>query len=201
MVAGALSSSISTRSCYDALVKRFIFVLATLLCPRPALAQQADVERYVREHQAAIVREFMDLVSIPNVRTDLPNIKRNAEQLRQMLDRRGMKPEVWETPSTPLVYGERLVPGATRTVLFYIHFDGQPVDKARWTQPDPFRPVLRAGSLEQGAEEIVDCRRTLHVSRRLAHLRALRGRRQGTDSGVRVGDGRDWRQADRTTSK
>jgi hypothetical protein len=26
-----------------------------------------------------------------------------------------MKPEVWETPSTPLVYGERLVPGATRT--------------------------------------------------------------------------------------
>jgi acetylornithine deacetylase/succinyl-diaminopimelate desuccinylase-like protein len=137
-------------------VKRYIFVLSTLLCSYPALAQQADVQRYVREHQAAIVQEFMDLVSIPNVRTDLPNIKRNAEQLRQMLDRRGMKPEVWETPSTPLVYGERLVPGATRTVLFYIHFDGQPVDKARWTQPDPFRPVLRAGSLEQGAEEVVD---------------------------------------------
>jgi hypothetical protein len=98
----------------------------------------------------------MDLVSIPNVRTDLPNIKRNAEQLRQMLDRRGMKPEVWETPSTPLVYGARLVPGAARTVLFYIHYDGQPVDKARWTQPDPFQPVLRAGSLEQGAEEVLD---------------------------------------------
>src|SRR5476649_1807112 len=100
-----------------ALVKRAVFVLATLLCPWPALAQRADVERYVRDHQAAIVREFMDLVSIPNVRTDLPNIKRNAEQLRQMLDRRGMKPEVWETPSTPLVYGERLAPGAARTIL------------------------------------------------------------------------------------
>ena len=98
-------------------------------------------------------------LSIPNVRTDLPNIKRNAEQLRQMLERRGMKPEVWETPSTPLVYGERLVPGATRTILFYIHFDGQPVDKARWKQPDPFQPVLRAGSLEEGAEEIRDCGR------------------------------------------
>jgi acetylornithine deacetylase/succinyl-diaminopimelate desuccinylase-like protein len=133
-----------------------LFALATLLCAPPALAQQVEVERYVREHQAAIVREFMDLLAIPNVRTDLPNIKRNAEQLRQMLDRRGMKPEVWDTPSTPLVYGERLVPGATRTVLFYIHYDGQPVDKARWKQPDPFQPVLRAGSLEEGAEEIRD---------------------------------------------
>lgn len=131
-------------------------VVATLLCSSPALAQQVDVERYVREHRAAIVRELMDLVSIPNVRTDVPNIKRNAEQLRQMLDRRGMHPEVWETPSTPLVFGERLVSGATRTLLFYLHYDGQPVDNARWRQRDPFQPVLRTGTLEQGAEEVVD---------------------------------------------
>jgi acetylornithine deacetylase/succinyl-diaminopimelate desuccinylase-like protein len=137
-------------------VKRTLFALVTLLCSWPALAQHADAERYMREHQAAIVRELMDLLAIPNVRTDLPNIKRNAEQLRQMLDRRGMRPEVWETPSTPIVYGERLVPGAMRTILFYIHYDGQPVDPAHWRQPDPFRPVLRAGSLEEGADEIRD---------------------------------------------
>ena len=151
-----------------------LFALVTLLCAQPALAQQVEVERYVREHQAAIVREFMDLLAIPNVRTDLPNIKRNAEQLRQMLDRRGMKPEVWETPSTPLVYGERLVPGATRTVLFYIHYDGQPVDNAR---------VEAAGSVSAGAAGWEPRRRcrgnprlcwALHVSRRLAYLRSLR---------------------------
>jgi acetylornithine deacetylase/succinyl-diaminopimelate desuccinylase-like protein len=67
-----------------------------------------------------------------------------------------MKPEVWETPSTPLVYGERVVPGATRTILFYIHFDGQPVDKARWKQADPWMPIIRAGTLEEGAGEIRD---------------------------------------------
>ena len=137
-------------------MKRLLVFVAVLLCSQPAFAQRVDVEQYVREHQAAIVREFMDLVSIPNVRTDLPNITRNAEQLRQMLERSGMKPEVWETSSTPLVYGERLVAGARRTILFYIHYDGQPVEKARWAQPDPFQPVLRAGSLEQGAEEIRD---------------------------------------------
>jgi acetylornithine deacetylase/succinyl-diaminopimelate desuccinylase-like protein len=137
-------------------VTRTLFALVTLLCASPALAQYADVDRYVRDHQAAIVRELMDLVAIPNVRSDLPNIKRNAERLKQMLDRRGMKPEVWETPSTPLVYGEHLVSGSARTILFYIHYDGQPVNKAQWKQPDPFQPVLRAGSLEQGAEDIVD---------------------------------------------
>jgi acetylornithine deacetylase/succinyl-diaminopimelate desuccinylase-like protein len=137
-------------------MKQMVFLIAAVACAAPASGQQTDVERYVREHQPAIIREFMDLVAIPNVRSDFPNIKRNAEFLRQMLDRRGMKPEVWETPSTPLVYGERVVPGATRTILFYIHFDGQPVDKAGWKQADPWMPIIRAGTLEEGAGEVRD---------------------------------------------
>src|SRR6476659_1813026 len=137
-------------------MKPMVFLIAAIACAAPASAQQVDVERYVREHQPAIIREFMDLVAIPNVRSDLANIKRNAEFLRQMLERRGMKPEIWDTPSTPLVYGERLVPGAIRTILFYIHFDGQPVDRAGWKQPDPWTPIIRAGTLEDNAEEIRD---------------------------------------------
>jgi len=137
-------------------VKTFCVGAVIVACAVSAAAQPSDVDTFVRDHQGAIVREFMELVAIPNVRSDLPNIKRNAEVLRQMLERRGMKPEVWDTPSTPLVYGERLVPGATRTILFYIHFDGQPVDKAGWKQADPWQPVMRAGALEEGAEEIRD---------------------------------------------
>jgi acetylornithine deacetylase/succinyl-diaminopimelate desuccinylase-like protein len=135
---------------------RRVFIAIGLFAATRAAAQPTEVDRYVREHQTAIVREFMGLVSIPNVRSDVPNIKRNAEQLRQMLERRGMKPEIWDTPSTPLVYGERLVPGAVRTILFYIHFDGQPVEKTGWKQQDPWSPIIRAGSLEEGAREITD---------------------------------------------
>ena len=131
-----------------------IILVVAVLYSSPLVAQQIEVERYVREHQGAIVAEFLELLAIPNVRTDLPNIRRNAEQLRHMLERRGMKPEVWETPSTPMVYGERLVPGAARTLLFYIHYDGQPVDKTRWAQSDPFLPILRSGSLDEGADEV-----------------------------------------------
>ena len=68
-----------------------------------------------------------------------------------MIDKGGMTGEIWDTPSAPLVYGEKLVPGATRTLLFYIHYDGQPIDKARWAQPDPFKPVMRSGTLDDNA--------------------------------------------------
>ena len=127
-----------------------------LLSASTASAQNAAVRQYVREHQPAILREFLELVAIPNVRTDLPNIRRNAELLKRMLDARGLNGEVWDTPSTPLVFGERRSPGATKTVLFYIHFDGQAVDAKRWKQPDPFTPVLRTGSLEDGARDVTD---------------------------------------------
>ncbi|MFN7982838.1 MAG: M20/M25/M40 family metallo-hydrolase [Vicinamibacterales bacterium] len=129
--------------------------LLTLGCAGPAVAQ-TDVRAYVRAHQADIIREFLPLVSIPNVRNDLPNITRNAELLRQMLDRRGLKPEIWQTPSTPIVFGERMSPGATKTVLFYIHYDGQAVDARGWKQPDPFTPVMRTGTLEEGGQVVAD---------------------------------------------
>lgn len=131
-------------------------LLLTIGVSWPAAAQPPDVRQYVRQHQADIVREFLALVSIPNVRTDGPNIARNAEVLRQMLDRRGLTPEVWSTPSTPIVFGERTSPGATRTVLFYIHYDGQAVDASRWKQPNPFVPVVRTDSLEAGGEVVAD---------------------------------------------
>jgi acetylornithine deacetylase/succinyl-diaminopimelate desuccinylase-like protein len=137
-------------------VKHALAILSLVLAAAPAAAQAPSVEQYVRDHQGAIVREFLDLVSIPNVRTDLPNIKRNAAQLKQMLDRRSLNAEVWDTPSTPIVFGERTSPGATRTILFYIHFDGQAVDATRWAQADPFTPVLRTGSIEEGGQEVRD---------------------------------------------
>ena len=103
-------------------------------------------------HHAAIFREFTDFVAIPNIHGDIPNLKKNAEYLRDMLTRRGMNPEIWQaTPDVaPTVFAEKLVPGASRTILFYVHFDGQPIDRARWKQPDPFVPVLRDGSVDSG---------------------------------------------------
>jgi len=114
----------------------------------------AAVERYVADHQQEILAEFVSLLSTPNVASDKPNIRKNAEQLRQMLSRRGFAAEILETDVNPLVYGELRVPGASRTVLWYAHYDGQPFDPKLWKQESAFKPIMRDGRMEDGAKEI-----------------------------------------------
>src|SRR5688500_4178874 len=108
-----------------------------------AQAPISPVKAWVAANQPALVRELIELLQIPNVAADRPNIRRNAEHLRGMLSRRGFAAELLETAGNPLVYGEMKGPGATRTLLLYAHYDGQPVDAKAWQQPDPFTPVLR----------------------------------------------------------
>ena len=117
------------------------------------LAQPSDlktsVSAWVDAHQPQIVGELLDALAIPNVAADKPNIRRNAEHLRGLLTRHGFRSEILETTGNPLVYGALDVAGATRTVLFYCHYDGQPVDAKAWKPPDPFTPVLRRGRMEE----------------------------------------------------
>ncbi len=113
-----------------------------------AVAQGQSITPRIRawreQHEIEIVRELDSLLAIPNVATDLPNIRRNADLLRAMLTRRGVPARLLENGSNPpAVFGELKAPGATRTVLIYAHYDGQPVDPKEWATP-PFEPVLRA---------------------------------------------------------
>src|ERR1051325_6516518 len=93
-----------------------------LLFACAAVAQErAAVEAWTAVHQQQIIREFVELLSIPNVASDRAGIARNAAFLRAMLERRGMRAEIVETPGSPLVWGERNAPGAKATLIFYIH--------------------------------------------------------------------------------
>jgi acetylornithine deacetylase/succinyl-diaminopimelate desuccinylase-like protein len=131
---------------------------ATLLLILTALTLGAQtrtaVERYVGAHQQEILGELVSLLSIPNVASDKPNIRRNAQLLSEMLSRRGFSTEILETEVNPLVYGELKIPGASRTVLWYAHYDGQPFDARLWKQESAFKPILRDGRMEEGAKEI-----------------------------------------------
>jgi acetylornithine deacetylase/succinyl-diaminopimelate desuccinylase-like protein len=122
--------------------------------PRAAEAMAA-ARTHVAAHEAAIVQELRDLLALPNVASNPDDIRANARVLVTMLERRGITARILETPNAPVsVYGELATPGATRTLLFYAHFDGQPVDPPEaWTTP-PFTPTLRAGRLEDGAAVI-----------------------------------------------
>jgi acetylornithine deacetylase/succinyl-diaminopimelate desuccinylase-like protein len=122
-----------------------------------ALAQSdaiGSVRAYHWENQAAIVEELVGFLSLPNVAANVPDMRTNAQALLAMMERRGIGAQILETDGPPYVFGTLPVPGATRTVLFYAHFDGQPVDPSRWVGHHPFEPALREGSLARGAELI-----------------------------------------------
>jgi len=118
------------------------------------LAQPGSPARRYREaHEHQIVAELSMLLAMPNIARDSAAIRRNADTLVAMLQRRGLAPRLLETPgSPPVVYGEWLVPGATRTLVFYAHYDGQPVDSAKWTGTHPFRPQWRTGAIDAGGQ-------------------------------------------------
>ncbi len=116
------------------------------------------VEAWTAANQGAIMNEFLDLLALPNVAADRANIERNAVFLKAMLEKRGFKSELLSTEGNPLVWGERLVPGATTTVLVYCQFDGQPVNPKGWAQANPFTPLLRSGRHDEGARDIADPR-------------------------------------------
>jgi acetylornithine deacetylase/succinyl-diaminopimelate desuccinylase-like protein len=104
---------------------------------------RSQVRDYVRTNDVAIVRELSEFLAIPNLASDSVNIRRNASHIVSMLERRGAAARLLEAPgSPPAVYGELRVPGAARTVVFYSHYDGQPVDTSRWSSA-PWNPVLR----------------------------------------------------------
>jgi acetylornithine deacetylase/succinyl-diaminopimelate desuccinylase-like protein len=129
-----------------------VLLLASGLFSQNPSAQAARVWRQAHEH--AIVQEFVELVRIPNLAADPANLRKNAAAVQQMLEKRGVRTRLLETAGAPpVVYGEILTPGATRTLVFYAHYDGQPLDPKEWATP-PFDPVLRDGPLDRGGKVI-----------------------------------------------
>ncbi len=128
--------------------------LAPLLALLFVAPPPTTVREYRRANEARILAEFTSLLAIPNVASDRANIRRNADAIVEMMRRRDLSPRLLEASdpaAPPAVFGEWRVPGATRTLVFYAHYDGQPTDPAQWTGSKPWEPVLRSGSLESGA--------------------------------------------------
>lgn len=119
------------------------FALAGLV-PAGAADAVASVRAWRAEHEKEILLELYDLLRIPNVATDKPNIARNADTLARMFEHRRFAPDIVATAGSPVVLAERRDPSLRRTITFYFHYDGQPVNPAEWTYEPPFAPVIVA---------------------------------------------------------
>ena len=136
---------------------RRILLFLIVFVPSVSFAQttQDKVREYRRTNEHKISREFLSLLAIPNVASDTPNIRKNAELIVEMMKQRGLSPRLLEGQSPnvpPLVYGEWKTPGASRTLILYAHYDGQPTDPKQWTGTLPWQPVFRSAAIEAGGK-------------------------------------------------
>ena len=114
------------------------------------MTQQAmDHSRAQREHYLRTLLEFLRIPSISTMPEAAPDIERAAQWLAGTMTGIGLeRVAVMPTAGHPVVYGEWLGAGPSApTLLFYGHYDVQPVDPVEeWLSP-PFEPVVRNNQL------------------------------------------------------
>jgi hypothetical protein len=130
-------------------------------------AQSSGIDiarRYRQAHEAEILSDFARLLAMPNLSSDSLNIRANANYLADALRALGLKAELWTAPGgAPAVYGELIVPGATRTLGIYAHYDGQPTgDLSTWANP-PWQPTLYTKAID-GVASASRCRKRVSAS-------------------------------------
>jgi len=100
-------------------------------------------DRYIDE-----MKKYLAIPSISALPEHKGDVRKCAEWTRDEMQRIGLNNcRLEETPGHPVVYGEWLgAPGAP-TILFYGHYDVQPVDPLHlWTSP-PFEATIRDGEI------------------------------------------------------
>jgi len=110
-----------------------------------------DVLDFINVNRDRYVDELKDYLAIPSI-SALPqheaDVRRAAEWTAEALRRAGMQGvRVIETAGHPVVYGEWLGAPGKPTILYYGHYDVQPVDPVNlWTTP-PFEATVRDGEI------------------------------------------------------
>jgi len=107
-------------------------------------------DREVTLRRRAIVDSFVDFLRQESVSQEPERVRATGAWLAAEMNKRGLGARVMETGGNPAVFGERRIPGATKTLLLYCHYDTKPIPLAGWLQPNPIEPVFRRGLAEDG---------------------------------------------------
>lgn len=110
----------------------------------------ADVLARIERDKTSYLDELKDYLRIPSVSTDpayREDVERCAAFVAERMREAGLDAELIATDGYPLVYGEWLGAPGKPTLLFYGHYDVQPVDPIELWRNDPFEPTEEGDEL------------------------------------------------------
>jgi acetylornithine deacetylase/succinyl-diaminopimelate desuccinylase-like protein len=111
-----------------------------------------NVIDFIHTSRDRYITELKDYLAIPSI-SALPDhkedVKRCAQWTADEMARVGLENvRLIETPGNPVVYGDWLRAGsAAPTILFYGHYDVQPVDPVDLWESPPFEATVRDGEI------------------------------------------------------
>ncbi len=119
--------------------------------------QMESLSNYFATHKDRFINEWKEFLSFASVSTD-PAYHEHclacAEWVSSHLKGLGFHTEIWPSDTKPLVYGVLQGDPSRQTVLFYGHYDVQPVDPLNLWETPPFEPTLRDGRMyARGAQD------------------------------------------------
>lgn len=105
------------------------------------------IKSYIRENEPRLLENLFSLIRIPSI-SALPehhdDMLKCADRWKELLLAAGAdRAEVMPSDGNPLVYAEKLIPGADKTILIYGHYDVMPVEPLELWKSDPFKPEVR----------------------------------------------------------
>ncbi len=143
-------------------MKRYALFFLCYLPLYSAMAQTSPLQtivQYTKQNAGSIIGEYKTFLAIPNVAADTAGQHKTAAFIMDMMAKRGIE-KVQLLPATtpsvpPAIYGEVMVPGAKQTLIFYAHYDGQPVTASQWNKMlEPFTPKLFTDAIDKGGNNI-----------------------------------------------
>lgn len=105
------------------------------------------IKTYIRENEPRLLENLFSLIRIPSI-SALPehhdDMLKCADRWKELLLAAGAdRAEVMPSDGNPLVYAEKLIPDADKTILIYGHYDVMPVEPLELWKSDPFKPEVR----------------------------------------------------------
>ncbi|NRB62766.1 MAG: M20/M25/M40 family metallo-hydrolase [Saprospiraceae bacterium] len=115
---------------------------------------QSPSDETIEKYTQQSFQEFYEFLTLPNDASIPEQLEANINWVSNAFQKRGFTITRLPTKSIDLILAEQSFPGAQKTVMFYMHVDGQSVDPIAWKQKTPFTPTLKAQDQNGNYQEI-----------------------------------------------
>lgn len=147
-------SGVAMLSAFCGVLRPRVILPLLLLAALPVRAQYVISADEAVKLARQSMPEYFEFLSLPSDAVNPEDIQRNAAWLEKAFQKRGFSTRQLANEGRPLVYAEYGKPVKGRkTILFYMHFDAQPVTPTEW-KTDPWKPVLKARNADGSWAEL-----------------------------------------------